>query len=113
VVKGFMGNYSQYKDYLDAKQREERKEKSAQKKEEPKPVKQREKVKRSFKEQREYENLTKEMADLEAEKQALTEALNSETDYQKLQEMGNRLQDIKNLLDEKELRWLELDEIEG
>jgi ATP-binding cassette subfamily F protein uup len=36
-VKGFMGNYSQYKDYLDAKQREERKEKSAQKKEETKP----------------------------------------------------------------------------
>ena len=55
-VKGFMGNYSQYKEYLDAKLREERKEKSVQKKEEPKPVKQREKVKRSFKEQREYES---------------------------------------------------------
>ena len=113
VVKGFMGNYSQYKDYLDAKQREERKEKSAQKKEEPKPVKQRDKVKRSFKEQREYETLTQEMESLEAEKQTLTEALNSETDYQKLQDMGNRLQEIKDLLDEKELRWLELDEIGG
>ena len=112
-VKGFMGNYSQYKEYLDAKLREERKEKSVQKKEEPKPVKQREKVKRSFKEQREYESLTQEMADLEAEKQTLTEALNSETDYQKLQQMGNRLQEIKDLLDEKELRWLELDEIGG
>ena len=70
-------------------------------------------MKRSFKEQREYENLTKEMAELEAEKQTLTEALNSETDYQKLHEMGNRLQEIKDLLDEKELRWLELDEIGG
>ena len=110
-VKGFMGNYSQYKDYLDAKLREERKEKSVQKKEDVRPVKQREKVKRSFKEQREYETLTQEMADLEAEKQALTEALNSENDYQKLQEMGKRLQEIKDLLDEKELRWLELDEI--
>ena len=113
VVKGFMGNYSQYKDYLDAKQREERKEKSAQKKEDPKPVKQREKVKRSFKEQREYEMLAQEMEALEKEKISLTEALNSETDYQKLQEMGNRLQEIKDLLDEKELRWLELDEIGG
>ena len=113
VVKGFMGNYSQYKDYLDAKQREERKEKSAQKKEEPKPVKQREKVKRSFKEQREYEMLAQEMEALEQEKASLTEALNSETDYQKLHEMGNRLQEIKDLLDEKELRWLELDEIGG
>ena len=108
-----MGNYSQYKDYLDAKQKEERKEKAAEKKDEPRPVKQREKVKRSFKEQREYENLTKEMAELEAEKQTLTEALNNETDYQKLHEMGNRLQEIKDLLDEKELRWLELDEIGG
>ena len=112
-VKGFMGNYSQYKDYLDAKLREERKERSAQVKEENRPAKQREKVKRSFKEQREYENLTKEMADLEAEKQTLTEALNAETDYQKLHQMGNRLQEIKDLLDEKELRWLELDEIGG
>ena len=76
-------------------------------------MKQREKVKRSFKEQREYETLTQEMEALEAEKKALTEALNSETDYQKLHEMGNRLQEIKDLLDEKELRWLELDEIGG
>ena len=113
MVKGFMGNYSQYKDYLDAKQREERKEKSAQKKEEPRPVKQREKVKRSFKEQREYETLAQEMEALEQEKANLTEAINSETDYQKLHDMGNRLQEIKDLLDEKELRWLELDEIGG
>ncbi len=111
MVKGFMGNYSQYKEYLDAKQREERKEKSTQKKEEPRPVKQREKVKRSFKEQREYEMLAQEMEALEQEKANLTEALNSETDYQKLQAIGNRLQEIKDLLDEKEMRWLELDEI--
>ena len=112
-VKGYMGNYSQYKDYLDAKQKEERKERVAEKKDEPRPVKQREKVKRSFKEQREYEQLAKDLADLETEKQTIEQALNSETDYQKLQEMGNRLQEIKDLLDEKELRWLELDEIGG
>ncbi len=70
-------------------------------------------MKRSFKEQREYEMLTQEMADLEEEKKNLTEALNIEGDYQKLQEMGNPLQEIKDLLDEKELRWLELDEIGG
>ena len=112
-VKGFMGNYSQYKEHLDAKQKEERKEKSAEKREETRPAKQREKVKRSFKEQREYEQLAKEMEALEEEKIALTEALNSETDYQKLHDVGKRLQEIKDLLDEKELRWLELDEIGG
>ena len=111
AVKGFMGNYSQYKDYLDAKLKEERKEQNAQKKEEVKPVKQREKVKRSFKEEREYNQLAADIAALEAEKAQVTETLNTETDYQKLQQMGNRIQEINDLLDEKELRWLELDEI--
>ena len=110
MVKGFMGNYSQYKDWLDEKQKEERKEKSAQVKVESRPAKQREKVKRSFKEEREYEQLTKEIAELEAEKQEIHEKMNAETDYQKLQDMGSRLQEIGQMLDEKELRWLELDE---
>ena len=111
VVKGFMGNYSQYKDYLDTKLKEERKEQNAQKREEAKPVKQREKVKRSFKEEREYNQLAAEISALEDEKAQITQTLNTETDYQKLQQMGNRLQEINDLLDEKELRWLELDEI--
>lgn len=112
-VKGFMGNYSQYKEWIDAKQKEERKEKTAQKPQDTRPVKQREKVKRTFKEQREYEQLSEEIAALETEKQNIEETLNTESEYQKLQQMGNRLQEIKNLLDEKELRWLELDEIGG
>jgi len=112
-IKGFMGNYSQYKEWLDAKQKEERKERAEQKPQDVKPVKQREKVKRSFKEQREYEQLAKEIASLEDEKQTIENALNTETEYQSLQKMGNRLQEIKDLLDEKELRWLELDEIGG
>lgn len=111
MVKGFMGNYSQYKDYLDAKLKEERKEQNAQKREDAKPVKQREKTKRSFKEEREYNQLAADIAALEAEKTQITETLNTETDYQKLQQMGNRIQEINDLLDEKELRWLELDEI--
>ncbi len=110
-VKGFMGNYSQYKDYLKEKEAVERASSSPQKtveKEKPKTL--REKKKRSFKEDREFEQLTREIATLEEEKQTITEALNAESDYQKLQQMGNRLQEIKDLLDEKELRWLELDE---
>ena len=74
-------------------------------------MKQREKVKRSFKEEREYNQLAAEISALENEKAQITQTLNTETDYQKLQQMGNRLQEINDLLDEKELRWLELDEI--
>lgn len=112
-VKGFMGNYSQYKDYLIEKQKNDRKEQIVQKQSEPVQKRVREKVKRSFKENREYEDLTKEIASLEAEKSSVNEALSVETDYQKLHDLGNRLNEINALLDEKELRWLELDEIGG
>ena len=112
-VKGFMGNYSQYKDYLAEKLKAERKEQSVQKQAEPVQKKNREKVKRSFKENREFEELGKQIAELEAEKAAINETMNTETDYQKLHDMGVRLSEINGLLDEKELRWLELDEIGG
>lgn len=108
-VKGFMGNYSQYKEYLNEKESQERKVQAAQKKEEqPKPV--REKKKRSFKEEREFQQLTNEIASLEAEKEQIHQNMSGISDYVKLQEMGKRLQEIKDLLDEKEMRWLELDE---
>lgn len=111
-VKGFMGNYSQYKEYLGQKTKEENKELSESKRVEWKS-KTREKLKRSFKENREFEQLTEEIAQLESEKAALTQTLNLESDFQKLQNMGNRIQEIDRLLDEKEMRWLELDEIGG
>lgn len=110
-VKGFMGNYTQYKDYLQTKEQQERQAQTVMKTvEEParKPV--REKKKRSFKEEREFAQLTADIATLEAEKEQIHQTMNEVTDYQRLQEMGERLQQIKDLLDEKELRWLELDE---
>ena len=111
-VKGYMGNYSQYKEYLKEQETKARKEQTVQKKEEKESSRpQREKKKRSFKEEREYEQLTTEIASLEEEKVAINQALLAEGDYQKLQQLGMRLEEIKNLLDEKELRWLELDEM--
>ncbi|MBO6027118.1 MAG: ABC-F family ATP-binding cassette domain-containing protein [Bacteroidales bacterium] len=111
-VKGFMGNYSQYKDYLQEKEKQQRQEQTARKVEEEPAVKTtREKKKRSFKEEREFAQLTADIAALEAEKDQIHQNMADVTDYQKLQEMGNRLQEIKDLLDEKELRWLELDEL--
>jgi ATP-binding cassette subfamily F protein uup len=110
-VKGFMGNYSQYKDYLQEKEQLERKEQVARKVEEETPRKAaREKKKRSFKEEREFAQLTDDIAALEAEKEQIHQTMANVTDYQQLQEMGSRLQEIKELLDEKEMRWLELDE---
>ncbi|MBQ3710512.1 MAG: ABC-F family ATP-binding cassette domain-containing protein [Bacteroidales bacterium] len=110
-VKGYMGNYSQYKDYLKEKEAEERKEQTQKKQEQEQRVKPvREKIKRTFKEEREYQQLTADIAALESEKERIHLEMTTITDYQKLQDLGNRLQEIKDLLDEKELRWLELDE---
>ena len=109
-VKGFMGNYSQYKEYLQEKEQQERQATATVKGEEPVRKTVREKTKRSFKEEREYQQLTSDIAALEAEKSQIHEEMNSVTDYQQLQAMGHRLEEIKDLLDEKELRWLELDE---
>ncbi|MCR5645763.1 MAG: ABC-F family ATP-binding cassette domain-containing protein [Bacteroidales bacterium] len=110
-VKGFMGNYSQYKDYLQEKERQQRQEQATDKTVAEAPRKApREKTKRSFKEEREYQQLTADIASLEAEKEQIHQTMATVTDYQKLQELGHRLEEIKDLLDEKELRWLELDE---
>ncbi len=109
-VKGFMGNYSQYKEYLQEKEQQERQATATVKGEEPVRKTVREKTKRSFKEEREYQQLTSDIAALEAEKSQIHEEMNTVTDYQQLQAMGHRLEEIKDLLDEKELRWLELDE---
>jgi ATP-binding cassette subfamily F protein uup len=65
----------------------------------------------SFKEQKEFEELEKEMADLEIEKEALIEKLNQGSDdFQLLTDWAKAIEDIKNKLEEKELRWLELSE---
>ena len=109
-VKGFMGNYSQYKEYLQEKEQQERQATASVKGEEPVRKTVREKTKRSFKEEREYQQLTADIAALEAERSQIHEEMNTVTDYQQLQAMGRRLEEIKVLLDEKELRWLELDE---
>ena len=111
MVKGFMGNYSQYKDYLKEKEQQSRQVQVSRKGEGEAPVKAvREKKKRSFKEEREFAQLTADIAALEDEKVQIHKDMAGITDYQKLQEMGRRLEEIKSLLDEKEFRWLELDE---
>lgn len=112
-IKGFMGNYSQYHDYLEEKNKEERKEIAAQKQEAriEKPKSTERKKKRSYKEQQEYERLANEIETLEKEKEELTSKMQEQLDYQELDKLGKRMNEINELLDEKELRWLELDEI--
>ena len=48
---------------------------------------------------------------LEMEKEELTSKMQEQLDYQEIEKLGNRMNEINELLDEKEMRWLELDEI--
>ena len=112
-VKGFMGNYSQYHEYLENKTKEEKREIAAQKQETraERPAATERKKKRTYKEQQEYEQLAKDIETLENEKKELTLKLEQQLDYKEIEKIGNRIGEITDLIDEKELRWLELDEI--
>ena len=70
--------------------------------------------KMSYKEKREYEQLSKDIKALEKEQKQLEDALCSGTlSVEELTEKSKRLPEIKDELDEKEMRWLELAEIES
>lgn len=99
------GNYTQYRDWKDAKVHQEKeKEKEAAKAQEDKTAKVRlnEKRRMSFKEKREFEQLEQEIADLETEKNAIEEALCSGTlSVDELTEKSKRLPELSDLIDEK------------
>jgi ATP-binding cassette subfamily F protein uup len=109
-VNFFNGNYTDYRIALENKENEPAPAPKVQVKE--KEVLSVQKgAKLSFKEQKEFEDLEKEMAELEVEKVALIEKLNSGSgDFQLLADWAKEIEDIKNTLEEKELRWLELSE---
>ena len=66
----------------------------------------------TFKEKREFETLEKEIAELSKEKELVNIRLNtSDTSFEELQTLSNRIGEVTKLLDEKELRWLELSEL--
>jgi ABC transport system ATP-binding/permease protein len=115
VIRDFPGNYSQYRLWLKDKEEEEKTETKTTKPEvKAAPVKEAEKKKMSYKEKREFEQLQQDIANLEKEKQTITEQMNSGSlPFDQLQQLSVRINEITNLLDEKELRWLELSEFDA
>lgn len=112
-VKDFPGNYSIYRDWKEEQDKEKRRLEKSEKPVAEKPKTQN-KRKLSFKEKREFEQLETAIEELEEEKSTLEVAMNSgELSSDQLVEKSKRHGEITNLLDEKELRWLELSEIEN
>lgn len=113
-IRDFPGNYSHYRIWQKEEERKEAEEKAAQKKEEAAKVEQqkpKEKKKLSYKEQREFEQIEKDLPKLEQEKADLTEKMtNPDLPYEELEAVSKRMQELTEELEEKELRWLELSE---
>ena len=71
-----------------------------------------EKRKPSFNEKREFELLEKEIKQLTEEKASITEKLqDASLAYAAIEKLSNRFSEITTLMDDKELRWLELSEV--
>lgn len=112
VVNDFPGNYTQYREWCSLKSRDE--ETAAKKDSRPREKRHQERRKMSYKEKMEFAQLEKEIAELEKEQKEIEEQLCSgKLPVDELTEKSKRLPLIKEELDLKELRWLELSEIES
>lgn len=113
-IKDFPGNYTQYREWASL-QPQEKAPTASNSKEDNDPKKNyRNDTKRklSYKEKREFEQLEEEIIQLEEEQKALEDALSgSELSVEEITEKSKRLACLKNELDEKSFRWLELSEL--
>jgi ATP-binding cassette subfamily F protein uup len=112
LVKDFPGNYSDYRDWVEEKEKEQRLPEKKEKAAKPKPVK--EGIRKlSFNEKRELEQLENDIASLESEKIAIEIAMNSgDCPSEELVIKSQRHGEIRNIIDDKEMRWLELSDQE-
>ena len=114
-IKDFPGNYTQFREWESLKPKAEAADKpnaTSEKKEKREFVGE-QRRKKTYKEKCEFERLEKEIAALEQEQKAIEEELCSGTlSIELLTEKSKRLPIVKENLEEKEMRWLELFEID-
>ena len=116
-IKDFPGNYTQFREWESLKPKEladNKNNTSDTEKKEKREFVGEQRRKKTYKEKCEFERLEKEIAALEEEQKSIEEALCSGTlPIDELTEKSKRLPILKDELEEKEMRWLELSEING
>ena len=113
VIKDFPGNYSEYRAWKEAHEKEEatvQKQKAESKPAKPRNNNRDKSQKLTFKEKREFEELTESIERLTKEKEELFNLFNSGEQIDDVATKASRFEEVKDLLDEMELRWLELSE---
>uniref|UniRef100_UPI004024E950 ribosomal protection-like ABC-F family protein n=1 Tax=Prevotella sp. TaxID=59823 RepID=UPI004024E950 len=118
VVKDFPGNYTQYREWSALKSKEDSEKEKEKSKTEKAPAKKDyhhdTRRRMSYKEKREFEQLTADIEKLENEqKQLETELCSGQLSVEELTEKSKRLPKLKEELDEKSMRWLELSELDN
>lgn len=113
VIKDFPGNYSEYRAWKEAHEKGEaivQKQKAESKPAKPRNNNRDNSQKLTFKEKREFEELTESIERLTKEKEELFNLFNSGEQIDDVATKASRFEEVKDLLDEMELRWLELSE---
>ncbi len=113
-IKDFPGNYTQYRSWSALLPDSEAKKEPREEKSGPKSYRNNMKRKMTYKEKTEFATLERDIAALEAEQKEIEDALCSGTlSVEEITEKSRRLPLLKDELDEKSMRWLELSEIEN
>ena len=112
VIQDFPGNYTQYREWSALKPKELKEKNQPLEKKDRKVQDVSVRKKMTFKEKREFEQLEKDIAALEKEQKIIEEELCSgKLTIDELTEKSKRLPVLKDELDEKSMRWLELSEL--
>ena len=112
-IKDFVGMYSEYREYMREQEAQQRSEQriTTPAKTQQQRTHDSSKRKLSYKEQRELESIEEELSTLALERQRLeTELSSGDLPYDRLNELSLRIEEIIASIDEKEMRWLELNE---
>ena len=113
-VKDFPGNYTQYREWVNMVADSSSSSKTSPTSNTKANYRHEDRRRLSYKEKRELEQLEKDIAALEAEQHQIEEALcGGTTSVEEITTMSKRLPVLKDELDEKSMRWLELSEIEN
>lgn len=111
IIKDFPGNFSEYRT-LEEIQEEKRKQEEKKIESKEKPIIKKNKKRLGFNEKRELKLLNEELPKLEILKKELEEKMqNANLDFEEMEKIGNNYKDILEQIDEKEMRWLELQEL--
>jgi ATP-binding cassette subfamily F protein uup len=116
-IKDIFGNYTAYRAYLkeqDKAEKEEEKQREKNRAAQKQAETSKPKTKLSYKEKIEFEALEKEIQQLQEEKKNISEKMiSAATSGDEMSKLSIRLGEVENLIDSKELRWLELSEMEN